>query len=142
MRSKPRSPKEEDMPKFVIEREIPGAGKLTDQQVQAISRKSCDVLASMKGTVQWQHSYVTDDKLYCVYVAPNEEAVRQHAKQGDFPRWCANCGIHPPHAAHPGPGARDQWLGPLESDVQQSLCARSWLPGACRSCRGSDRGAV
>jgi hypothetical protein len=76
---------EGDMPKFVIEREIPGAGKLTDQQVQAISRKSCDVLASMKGAVQWQHSYVTDEKIYCVYIAPNEDAVRQHAKQGDFP---------------------------------------------------------
>ena len=73
------------MPKFVIEREIPGAGKLTDQQVQAIARKSCDVLTGMKGAVQWQHSYVTEDKIYCVYVAPNEEAVRQHAKQGDFP---------------------------------------------------------
>ena len=73
------------MPKFVIEREIPGAGKLTDQQVQAISRKSCDVLTSMKGTVQWQHSYVTDDKLYCIYIASNEDAVREHAKKGEFP---------------------------------------------------------
>jgi hypothetical protein len=73
------------MPKFVIEREIPGAGKLSDQQVQAISRKSCDVLASLKGAVQWQHSYVTDDKLYCIYIASNEESVREHAKRGEFP---------------------------------------------------------
>ena len=73
------------MPKYVIEREIPGAGKLTNQQVQAIAKKSCDVLAGMQGSVQWQHSYVTDDRIYCVYVAPNEAAVRQHAKDGDFP---------------------------------------------------------
>jgi hypothetical protein len=73
------------MPKFVIEREIPGAGKLTDQQIQAISKKSCDVLEGMKGAAQWQHSYVTDDKIYCVYIAANEDALRQHAKKGDFP---------------------------------------------------------
>jgi hypothetical protein len=73
------------MPKFVIEREIPGAGKLTDQQVRAISKKSCEVLAGMKGTVQWQHSYVTDDKLYCIYLAPDEGSVREHAKRGEFP---------------------------------------------------------
>jgi hypothetical protein len=73
------------MPKFVIERELPGAGKLSDKEIQAISQKSCSVLAAMKGTVQWQQSYVTDDKIYCVYIAPNEEAVRQHAKEGGFP---------------------------------------------------------
>jgi hypothetical protein len=72
------------MPKFVIEREIPGAGKLSDADIHGISKKSCDVLMGMKG-VQWQHSYVTDNKIYCVYVAPNEEAVRQHAREGGFP---------------------------------------------------------
>lgn len=73
------------MPKFVIEREIPGAGKLSDQEIKAISQKSCGVLANMKGTVQWQQSYVTDDKIYCVYVAPDEAAVLQHATEGGFP---------------------------------------------------------
>ncbi len=73
------------MPKFVIEREIPGAGKLSSQQLQAISKKSCDVLTAMGPQVQWIQSYVTDDKVYCVYIAPNEEAVREHARQGGFP---------------------------------------------------------
>lgn len=73
------------MPKYVIEREIPGAGKLSDAEIHGISQKSCSVLSGMKGAVQWQHSYVTDDKIYCVYIAPNEEAIRQHAKQGGFP---------------------------------------------------------
>ena len=73
------------MPKFVIEREIPGAGKLTPQDLQGISRKSCDVLGSMGPQIQWVQSYVTDDKIYCVYIAPDEEMVRQHAEQGGFP---------------------------------------------------------
>jgi hypothetical protein len=73
------------MPKFVIERELPGAGKLSDAEIKAISQKSCGVLANMKGTVQWQQSYVTDDKIYCVYLAPNEAAVLEHAKAGGFP---------------------------------------------------------
>lgn len=73
------------MPKFVIERELPGAGKLSDQELKAISQKSCSVLAGMKGTVQWQQSYVTDDKIYCVYLAPDEASVLQHAKEGGFP---------------------------------------------------------
>jgi hypothetical protein len=73
------------MPKFVIEREIPGAGKLSAQDLQAISQKSCGVLRQMGPEIQWVHSYVTDDKVYCVYVAPNEEAVREHARQGGFP---------------------------------------------------------
>jgi hypothetical protein len=72
------------MPRFVIEREVPGAGKLSDQEIQGIARKSCDVLAGMKGTVQWKHSYVTDDKIHCVYIALNEQAVRQHAAEGGF----------------------------------------------------------
>ncbi|MFZ0818858.1 MAG: DUF4242 domain-containing protein [Candidatus Acidiferrales bacterium] len=73
------------MPKFVIEREIPGAGKLTPEQILGISQKSCSVLRKMGPQIQWLHSYVTDDKIYCVYIAPNEEAIRQHAQQGGFP---------------------------------------------------------
>ena len=73
------------MPKFVIEREIPGAGKFTAQELQAISQKSCSVLNQMGPQIQWVHSYVTGDKIYCMYIAPNEEMVREHAKQGGFP---------------------------------------------------------
>lgn len=73
------------MPKFVIEREIPGAGKLPASDLQAISQKSCSVLAGMGPSIQWVQSYVTDNKIYCVYVAPNEEAVRRHAQLGGFP---------------------------------------------------------
>lgn len=73
------------MPKFVIEREIPGAGKLSAEQLQAISQKSCGVLRNLGPQIQWLHSYVADDKIYCVYIAPDEETVRQHAQQGGFP---------------------------------------------------------
>jgi len=73
------------MPKFVIEREIPGVGGLSPQQLQAISQKSCGVLREMGPQIQWVQSYVTDDKIYCVYVAPDEDAVRRHAQQGGFP---------------------------------------------------------
>ncbi len=73
------------MPKYVIEREIPGAGKLSAQELQAISQKSCGVLNQMGPQIQWVQSYVTGDKLYCVYIAPNEEMVREHARQGGFP---------------------------------------------------------
>jgi hypothetical protein len=73
------------MPKFVIERDIPEAGKLSPQQLQAISQKSCGVLREMGPRIQWVQSYVTDDKIYCVYVAPDEDAVRRHAQQGGFP---------------------------------------------------------
>jgi hypothetical protein len=73
------------MPKFVIEREIPGAGKLSPDQLQGISQTSCGVLRKMGPQIQWIESYVTDDKIYCVYIAPDEEAVREHAKQGGFP---------------------------------------------------------
>lgn len=76
------------MPKFLIEREIPGAGKLSAKELQEISRKSCGVLQSMGPQIQWLQSYVTEDKVYCVYIAPNEEDVRKHAAQGGFP---ANC---------------------------------------------------
>jgi uncharacterized protein DUF4242 len=73
------------MPKYVIERELPGAGKLTPQELHAISQKSCSVLRKLGPQVQWVHSYVTHDKIYCVYIAPNEEMVREHARQGGFP---------------------------------------------------------
>jgi hypothetical protein len=73
------------MPKYVIEREIPGAGKLTSAQLKGIAQTSCDVLRKMGSEIQWIHSYVTTDKIYCVYIAPNEEMVREHAKLGGFP---------------------------------------------------------
>lgn len=73
------------MPKFVIEREIPGAGALTPSDVQAISQKSCAVLRDLGPAIQWVHSYVTDDKIYCVYNAPDEAMVRAHARLGGFP---------------------------------------------------------
>lgn len=73
------------MPKFVIEREIPGAGQLSAAQLQAISQKSCGVLRDLGPQVQWLESYVTDDKVYCVYIAPDEAAVRRHAELGGFP---------------------------------------------------------
>jgi len=73
------------MPRFVIEREIPGAGKLSAQELHAISQKSCSVLRELGPQVQWVHSYVTDNKIYCVYIAPDEAAVREHAKRGGFP---------------------------------------------------------
>ena len=73
------------MPKYVIEREIPGAGKLSADQLKAISQTSCGVLSRMGPQIQWVNSYVTGDKIYCVYIAPNEEMVREHAQQGGFP---------------------------------------------------------
>ena len=73
------------MPKYVIEREIPDAGKLSAFELQAISQKSCSVLNQMGSQIQWVQSYVTGDKIYCVYIAPNEEMVREHAQQGGFP---------------------------------------------------------
>jgi len=73
------------VPKFVIEREIPDAGKLSPQQLQAVSQKSCSVLREMGPRIQWVESYVTDDKIYCVYIAPDEDTIRQHARQGGFP---------------------------------------------------------
>jgi len=73
------------MPKFIIEREIPGAGKLSGAELHAISQKSCSVLKNLGPQIQWLESYVTQDKIYCVYIAPNEAMVREHAKQGGFP---------------------------------------------------------
>jgi Nickel responsive protein SCO4226-like len=77
--------RENVMPKFVIEREIVGAGKLPKQELQAISQKSCGVLQSMGPQIQWVQSFVTDDKIYCLYIAPDEAAVRAHAQKGGFP---------------------------------------------------------
>jgi len=73
------------MPKYLIERELPGAGKLTPDQLKAISQKSCGVLSNLGPQIQWIHSYVTGDKIYCVYRAPNETMIREHAQQGGFP---------------------------------------------------------
>ena len=73
------------MPRYVIEREIPDAGKMSPEQLQAISQKSCSVLRNLGPQIQWIESYVTDNKIYCVYIAPNEEMVRIHAQQGGFP---------------------------------------------------------
>jgi hypothetical protein len=73
------------MPKFVIEREIPGAGELTADQLKAISRTSCGVLRSLGPEIQWVQSYITDNKIYCIYHAANEELVRRHAQEGGFP---------------------------------------------------------
>lgn len=73
------------MPKFVIERNIPGAGSLTPAELQAISQKSCGVLRSMGPDIQWVESYVTPDKIYCIYIAPDEQAIREHARLGGFP---------------------------------------------------------
>ena len=73
------------MPKYVIERDIPGAGKLTAEQLRGISQKSCSVLNELGPQIQWVQSYVTEDKIYCVYIAPNKEMVLEHAKRGGFP---------------------------------------------------------
>jgi hypothetical protein len=73
------------MPKYVIEREIPGAGSLSPEELKGASQKSCGVLKEMGPQIQWVQSYVTDDKIYCVYIAPNEDAVREHAEKGGFP---------------------------------------------------------
>jgi hypothetical protein len=73
------------MPKYVIEREIPGAGNLSPQELQSVSQKSCGVLQNLGPQIQWLHSYVTGDKIYCIYIAPNEEMIQEHAQQGGFP---------------------------------------------------------
>ncbi len=73
------------MPKYVIEREIPGAGRLSPEELQGVAQKSCGVLRELGPEVQWVESYVTDDKIYCVYIAPDEASVREHARRGGFP---------------------------------------------------------
>jgi hypothetical protein len=77
--------KELGVPKYLIEREVPGAGKMTPQELQALSQKSCSVLNRLGPQIQWLESHVTADKIYCVYIAPNEEMVRDHARKGGFP---------------------------------------------------------
>jgi hypothetical protein len=76
---------ENNMPKYIIERDIPGAGKMSDDQLRDVAQKSCDVLRKLGPQIQWRESYVTDDKIYCVYIAPDEDIVRQHAREGGFP---------------------------------------------------------
>ena len=73
------------MPKYVIERELPGAGSLSPQELKAVAQKSCGVLSNMGPSIQWLESYVTGDKIYCIYIAPDENAVLEHARQGGFP---------------------------------------------------------
>ena len=73
------------MPKYLIEREVPGAGKLSPEQLKGLSQKSCGVLNNLGPQIQWIHSYVTGDKIYCVYLSPNENLIREHARQGGFP---------------------------------------------------------
>ncbi|HKB04217.1 MAG TPA: DUF4242 domain-containing protein [Gemmataceae bacterium] len=73
------------MPKYVIERDLPGAGSLTPEQLRGVSQKSCTVLRGLGPAVQWVHSYVTADKIYCVYIAPSEDLIRRHAQEGGFP---------------------------------------------------------
>lgn len=73
------------MPKYVIERDLPGAGNLSEQEFQSIAQKSCDVLRQMGPEIQWQESFVTKDKIYCVYIAPNEQMIQEHADKGGFP---------------------------------------------------------
>ncbi|HEV7333685.1 MAG TPA: DUF4242 domain-containing protein [Flavisolibacter sp.] len=73
------------MPRYIIERELPGAGSLSQQELQAISQKSCGVLVDLGPRIQWVESFVTEDKIYCVYQAPNKELIRQHAEMGGFP---------------------------------------------------------
>jgi hypothetical protein len=78
-------PPEKSMPRYVIEREIPGASRLSPRDLQALSQKSVRVLERLGPQIQWVHSYVAGDRIYCVYIAPNEEMVREHARQGEFP---------------------------------------------------------
>lgn len=73
------------MPKYLIERNIPGAGEMSEEELQAVSQTSCDVLRNLGPEIQWVHSYVTGDKVYCVYIAPGEELIRRHASDGGFP---------------------------------------------------------
>jgi hypothetical protein len=75
----------DELSKYVIERDLPNAGDLSPSQLQAISKKSCNVLRNLGPEIQWVHSYVTQDKIYCVYIAPNEELIRKHAQEGGFP---------------------------------------------------------
>ena len=73
------------MPKYIIERDVPGAGKLSNDQLKSVAQTSCDVLRNMGPEIQWVHSYVAGDKIFCIYIAPNEDLVREHARKGGFP---------------------------------------------------------
>ena len=73
------------MPKYVIEREVPGAGKLSPEELKGMAQKSCKVLQEMGPQIQWQESFITDDKVYCIFIAQNEESVKEHAQRGEFP---------------------------------------------------------
>src|SRR5260370_13362445 len=126
------------MPKYVIEREIPGAGKLSREQLQAISQKSCGVLSNLGPQIQWVESYVMDDRVYCVYIAANEELIREHARQGGFPtnriselhaiidlttadsatRYCCSC---PPHL-WAAPPMWEITPTPLPTDLRPLRC--------------------
>jgi hypothetical protein len=96
------------MPKYLIEREIPGAGKLSPSELQGISQKSCSVLREMGPQIQWVQSFVTEDKIYCVYIAPDEKTVRDHASQGGFPanRVSRIASVIDPATAEPAPRAK------------------------------------
>ena len=103
------------MPKFIIERNVPGAGKLTEDQLAVLAHASCDVLEQMAPQVQWIQSFVTDDKLFCLYIAPNAAAVREHAQRGHFPAdaiLAVRAIIDPTTAEMAGAGAM---AGPLHS---------------------------
>jgi hypothetical protein len=91
-RTDPTTEKGQDkiMPKYVIERDVPGIGNASQEEVQTISQKSCSVLNKLGPTIQWLHSYVTADKIYCVYIAPDEKMIREHAEQGGFPVNCVS----------------------------------------------------
>ena len=91
------------MPRYVIERELPGAGQLNDDEICGISQKSNAVLAELGGDVQWEHSYVTGDKIFCVYIAPDESRVREHATRGGFP---ANAVLEVTRGIDPTTGGR------------------------------------
>lgn len=96
------------MPKYLIEREIPAAGQLSGDELRAISQKSCSVLGEMGPSIQWVQSYVTDDKITCIYIAPNEEMVREHAQRGGFPatRVSELLSVIDPTTAEPGKAGR------------------------------------
>jgi hypothetical protein len=96
------------MPKYLIEREIPGAGKLSPSELQGISQKSCSVLRDMGPRIQWVQSFVTEDKIYCVYIAPDEKTVLDHASQGGFPanRVSRIASVIDPTTAEPAPRAK------------------------------------
>jgi hypothetical protein len=97
------------MPRFLIERDLPGAGRLSPEELQQLSQKSCSVLSELGPQIQWVQSYVTDDKIYCVYIAPSAEMIREHARRGGFPANVVSqirAGIDPTTADAPLTGGR------------------------------------